>query len=1364
MGQFKDIGLSKDQTRKLAHTRFNVVDDHTTLWIDNPRDQESEAESAEDATSNDSSETQGTGGDKFSYYDGNIIGPAESSEYCENKFTLAVAFGVPANVEGLQDCFTVNNLDLNPPQFLLTDCEHDEFRKKLAARIKNLADAEKADTDKEPQPKPSTVPNLAQVLAPTPAPTSVEQHNPSNHELIAAAHLIMSAEPDYYKSLANRKVMAMREIMREEFHLNISFEKFKKTLACPQQFCSYGCIPVDAIDDAALQASEARQKEAQTLPVRGKMKKEPNSAEQIKQENMNTKFTHKRLREPGSHLLNIIKPLKFEQKEETTAKITFREDPHDRSLMRLHLSHLYKDELRPEEQPSIETDIDLTYRNTRSRDKLPTEDGDTYTPTHRIFDVSEQSNLPTLEKLFPHLVKRDPKYWDKLYLSLKKGGQSLMLVCFQQNNVTLTSNLFTPREEVPTSIQDLRIIMRNTPTIYTLIRGTHINKIVNSVIHRFCQLAEYDPLLELFIDRHNPYINNKGIKETLDLPKFSTLPENTFETFWEFSIHCGVGTVIEQRFAMQKDQEHCGLASIHPVPHTQSNRKGVRLDLALCLNLTEDRSEKIIPRLAPGDHVDVEFDRENANVGTEAAQVWRGRVVAPTISTGLGQVCIVADRPWDNKAKTFTDLRPITTLTVETINDMTPAAVRAWCHNNKDARVVVTKKADEKECKRLCNGLSNMTLPYKLRQEFPKKGEILEGRRELMLCKDHLSYHKSSLYDTIHPEDRQKFQAILPQKLHAYQQLPVNYWLNEGVTIDIAALGGISGSGKTHMSITILIGYLLQNRISYDKRTEQVNDLARTLNSIMGCKKSKATENTSEAYCGQEEYEPGRVTHVCVQNETVNHSYETWTKLLPAMCKAMKVKPKFVIRLHSMDSERRALEAMLNSNFPTNQGEYPNIYRQNPALSSQTNECLKEHYLGEFVTKYTGIADKRFHCLRGSAAYAILQLAEFPGFPMTRDVANTWSSQERHDLKESLEPLLDAMQDIDTNERMTETTASGVRRAFKIGYYAIIERAAVICCTLATATDTTFQMHRKAHAVGLEEAGRTTDLDLTALLSTHWACDFTLLVGDWRQLGPTPYGPKLENPFQKQLSISSFQRLYYTGFPIQQLLHTSRFTNEELLNLCGHLNKVEVAQVPGIFDAAKKDSAERTNMAIWKVSSPIVVINTTTARPNQDITQSWYCIETAITTMHDLTRRLTHIPGKHVMVITPYNAQLRLLNAMRDKAVRKASYEPDLAKQLLDVMIITVDSSMGKERHHVILDTVGNPDGFLWRESRSLVAGTRARTSFVFIGPASCLSKAQSKNRLIEQLFIWAKQKLIVTLECKDLDKYEQYIEAQSVL
>lgn len=512
----------------------------------------------------------------------------------------------------------------------------------------------------------------------------------------------------------------------------------------------------------------------------------------------------------------------------------------------------------------------------------------------------------------------------------------------------------------------------------------------------------------------------------------------------------------------------------------------------------------------------------------------------------------------------------------------------------------------------------------------------------------------------------------------------------------------------------------------------------------------------------EEEFEKGRVTHACIQNETVDHSYDMWRKRLDELSKSMNVRRKLVIRLHSIQSERKAFHAMINPNFKAGSKDNPERYEPNGELCGTTSESLLEHYLREMRTEHTGITDKRFRMVQGSLAYVILQLARFSGFRMTEEVANTWTGRERKQIAKKLKVVITANRELQTAGEMTEDTYQAVDQAFEAGYYFIIERVPVICCTLAIATTNSFQIHRKAHAVALEEAGRAIDLDITALLSSHWACDLVMLVGDWRQLSYTPYGPADENPFQLQLSRSTFSRLNFTGFPMQLLTHTSRFTNPTLLRLCARLNaEMHVTAVPGSLNTELEQYAKEINLDIWGKESVVVVVNTKDAKAHCDRTGSWYCSTTAIIAMHDIVSRVRCVSGDDIMVITPYKAQLRVLLALRDEAVHDALARrwTGLAEQLTRVMIITVDSSMGKDRHHVVLDTVGHDSGFLWQQPRSLVAGTRARTSFTFIGPTLPFTSPfrSAKDRLRNMLCEWGREGLIVTVERYDMHRFEQY-------
>jgi hypothetical protein len=96
--------------------------------------------------------------------------------------------------------------------------------------------------------------------------------------------------------------------------------------------------------------------------------------------------------------------------------------------------------------------------------------------------------------------------------------------------------------------------------------------------------------------------------------------------------------------------------------------------------------------------------------------------------------------------------------------------------------------------------------------------------------------------------------------------------------------------------------------------------------------------------------------------------------------------------------------------------------------------------------------------------------------------------------------------------------------------------------------------------------------------------------------------------------------------------------------------------------------------------------------------------------------------------LTGYNAQLLLVNAMRDVAIQDAMAANNLhlARQLTEVRLSTVDSFMGNESPYVIAD-YGEHIGHLFNRSRFLVANTRTWNSISFIGDSLKLS---GKSRL----------------------------------
>ncbi|KAL1603739.1 hypothetical protein SLS60_005329 [Paraconiothyrium brasiliense] len=1312
-----------------------------------------------------------------------------------------------------------------------------------------------------------------------------EPYDPSDTEILARAHLIVAVNAETYQSLSRQTLPYIRNRMRLVLGWKISLARLQNVLLRKHSVFSVGNIPVSS---AQLDATDlAEQRNMVTLPSRNRKREQQDqwTTEEKKAHFDIVKARRKRLAAPKPNVFEMIANAgKVKQEENTFVKFILREDPNERSYMRLRVTCQYTDPARPQEQPRHQVDIDLTYRNTRPHGNVPDAENDVYVPSERIFNVSNRSNIPLLMTLFPHLTRDNPRYWDQCYASLQ-AGHRLTLIQFYHNELPSTSNLFTEKEDMPLAYNNLREIMHKSPVIYLLVRGTDVDLLTQSMINRFVDLAGFNPMSRFFQEISNPSLNHSGVRPTEELPKFVTLPEYSFEDWDEASARFGIGGLIELRFGMRK-QVHRGKASVHPIPHTQS----FDLDMGLLVNFSEEYVDGEIPKMTVGDHVKVDFGNPDDLTASEHA--WKGRVVPPTVSTAIGQVCIIIHRP-HKKNEGLLDRDRRTTLSVQDIEAMSSEDLQNWTRQNCKQVVTVFKDNDSKECKRLMNGLAYMVVPYKSLRIFRGKEHILAQLRTMLMCNDHQRYDKSSLYSSVHEEDIQAFVALLPELLKDYQMVPVSDWQEDGLRTNTAILGGISGSGKTHVSTTVSCGYLFRNRVDSERRNMQLHEYSRwTQNPDIappvsddeedrngdnemaadatgdwqddtpadatggwkddtpadatggwqedtpadatggwkddtpadatggwkddtpagatdGCQEdttagrdgtvddsgltpevdraqsSRASPRASPSRPlsrassrglndGSDEepiYENGRVTHCCIQNETVDHSYETFVRILTNICARLEIPMKLVVRCHSIESERRAFVAMMDPAFELDAGGDPTFYKPNPALRGTSNFTILEHYLRHFRTQHPGIADKRFRAVQGSVAWIVLQLAQAPGFEVTELVRTTWSEEELDSIADELRPIIIAMRDIDTTGEMNKETKKAVKIAFKNGFRHVIARAPVVCTTASVANSSGFQIIRRAVAVCLEEAGRATDLEFLGFLSNYWDVDFRLFVGDQRQLGPQPYGDQKDNPFYTQYQTSTLARLRFTGFPFHELAYTSRFTNPALLHLCQKLNDAtEICEVAGAFDTEKEDQAKGINTRIWGIRNVIAVLNTEDVVPLRDPTGSYYCVNTALTTMHDLLHRLRHISGDHVLVITPYNAQVRVLLAFQSAAVSNAirAGENRLAKQISKVAILTVDSAMGKDAPFVILDTVGHDKGFFWRQPRTIVAGTRARNGLTIVGPTYVYTSSKnidSSNRLKEMLHQWGPQRnVIVTVAKHKIATFEQYLQVQKAL
>jgi hypothetical protein len=410
----------------------------------------------------------------------------------------------------------------------------------------------------------------------------------------------------------------------------------------------------------------------------------------------------------------------------------------------------------------------------------------------------------------------------------------------------------------------------------------------------------------------------------------------------------------------------------------------------------------------------------------------------------------------------------------------------------------------------------------------------------------------------------------------------------------------------------------------------------------------------------------------------------------------------------------------------------------------------------------------------GSAASCILELANHPDFPRSPEVFATFTNGELTDLEDKLDPIIHAYRDLLGNgDVMGNDIKRAVKSAAKTGYYALLEKAAIVCTTSSVATEMSFNVVRQTHAVFLEEAGRANDAEFAGYFSHYWNAQLRMFIGSTNQLPPMVFGNHLDNPFQKQLILSPLLRLQATGFHMYELKQTSRFKNKPLLDLCALVNELPGLQaVDGSFDDDLSTSYSDINRKIWRLDSNLIFVNVVDAITVKGVTGSSYSLETACAVMKDAVDRMAHIEGKNHVIIIPYSAQVEVLRREREGAVATAvsRRQQVLAERLADIDIVTIDSFVGKYRNSVSIDMTGAL-GHLWKTPRTVVAATRAKVSmqffgptFAFVNPTNAIKNSHPLIKMIHQLNELGHIYLLTSTERKSFEQYEPVLEALGLI
>ncbi|CAN9382132.1 unnamed protein product [Alternaria alternata] len=827
------------------------------------------------------------------------------------------------------------------------------------------------------------------------------------------------------------------------------------------------------------------------------------------------------------------------------------------------------------------------------------------------------------------------------------------------------------------------------------------------------QYSKYGPMSAFYRNPSSPQMCDSGIKPTSELPKFTAPARYAFETFDE-----GKHT-------------YTGRVAVVPVPGTYS--KELKLWMSYHLQLSVDKNRES-PALVVGDSVIISFDPD----GVDHKTTWKGRITEAIDATSIGQLNVIVNRPHDDNTLLPFDGEEHSVLTVKDLTTMQHSSVlRTWSRNNSKKPVVIYTNNYEKESQ----GLPQIS------RHIPAKAAALEAQTELLLMKNFTQLKRSKLFKDIDEGQWSQARTILVSYLRDYQLNAFTEMEDNGLYENTVCVTGPSGSGKSFLAFVIAMAYILDINVP------------------------DSQEGNPEMYITQ----PGRVTFCGIQNDTVDEVYRVLRPITSRFMGEMKMPAKLVLRLHSPSSEIDAVVAMSRPFFDPNEKELPYYYNPNIKVTDGLPRSLLDAYLTHYRgTSDTSICNRRMKELDGSAANYILELANLPGFPRSSELLATFTNGELTDLEDKLAPIIQAYRDLlDNGDVMDNDIKRAVKSAAKTGYYALLEKAAVVCTTSSVATEMSFNVVRQSHAVFLEESGRANDAEIAGYFSHYWQAQLRMFIGSTNQLPPMVFGNSLDNPFQKQLLLSPLLRLQATGFNTYELKQTSRFKNKPLLDLCALVNELPNLQaVDGSFDSDLSTSYADINKKIWRIDSNLIFVNVVDAKTVKGVTDSSYSLETACAVMKDAVDRMAHIEGKNHVIITPYSAQVEVLRREREGAVATAvsRRQQVLAERLADIDIVTIDSFVGKYRNSVSIDMTGAL-GHLWQTPRTVVAATRAKVSmqffgptFAFVNPTNAIENSHPLIKMIHQLNELGHIYLLNSTERKFFEQYEPVLEGLGLI
>jgi len=229
-----------------------------------------------------------------------------------------------------------------------------------------------------------------------------------------------------------------------------------------------------------------------------------------------------------------------------------------------------------------------------------------------------------------------------------------------------------------------------------------------------------------------------------------------------------------------------------------------------------------------------------------------------------------------------------------------------------------------------------------------------------------------------------------------------------------------------------------------------------------------------------------------------------------------------------------------------------------------------------------------------------------------------------------------------------------------------------------------------------------------------------IIAGDHKQLPPTVVSE------ERELKISLFEKLIPT-LPSSMLRIQYRM-NEKIMNFSNQqFYQGKLIAHPSVKDKTIADLNLKPPSHLQEIldPTPVVFVDIQGEERLGERSKSYFNLEEANLTK-EIVEELLEMGAKDIGVITPYNAQVKLIKKMLEDRLEEG------------VEVKSVDGFQGREKEIVVISFVRSNSegniGFLKDLRRLNVALTRAKKKLICIGDGSTLATDETYNALIKYI------------------------------